>query len=375
MRKLVVSVLLVSGALVSKNATAQMFWQEVQTTTRGCATSIAVGPNDVPWVIGCGSGADNGIFYLASQDCSPNCFGTTLSWQSTTGAAKQVSVNRDGVPFVVNSQGNVYAALTHSPFNQYANIFAWQNITSTPQTCISSIAAGENNGFSLVGVTPAEAPSNDIELLSMKDNFQNQTIYGLGCNAFDQHGDRPVFSWNWNLTDGAYSTCNASTPSGACEVWNSSPGWERLASANYGAAQAVLYNGSGPNNPQGLWIRDGLGGLWQYNDSMGTFDFGSAANYYLTKYGYPAIALTDHFVDIEVTSTIPYLEILQWSDQQGAWVDYMHAITPQNTFIVQIAASQPIQTLGSGTFGPSELWGLDSNGHIFFATPTPPTSG
>jgi hypothetical protein len=87
----IVSALLVAGAALSKSASAQMAWQEVQTPHRGCATSISVGASNVPLVIGCGSGPDNGIFYLDSQQCSPNCFGTTLSRQPTpVGGAKQV---------------------------------------------------------------------------------------------------------------------------------------------------------------------------------------------------------------------------------------------------------------------------------------------
>jgi hypothetical protein len=87
------------------------------------------------------------------------------------------------------------------------------------------------------------------------------------------------------------------------------------------------------------------------------------------------IFLTDHFVDVHIASVVTFDEIYQWvvnSQGQGAWVDYMHAFTPQQTSIVQIAASQSIQTQSSGTFGPSQLWGIDTNGHVFAAVPPAP---
>jgi hypothetical protein len=354
MRKLVIPALLVASVLLARrsNATsATMVWTEVASTVEGCATSISVGPNNVPWVIGCGSAADEGIFYLDTQ---PGNTFNNYFWHQVTGSAKQVSLNRDGVPFVLDSKGNVYAALTHSPYNQYSNIFQWKNITSTPQTCISRIAAGENNSFSLVGLTPAETGSGDIELLSLTDNFQNEFIYGLGCTALDQYSDRSILSWNWSLTDGPVATN---------EIWNASPGWLQIDSGS-SAAQIALFNGSGSTNPQVPWVLTGAGGVFAFD---GLHFHQPPAEVTLEQSGWFVLSLTDHYIDA-VNLLNDVVGIFQWSDQQQSWTPYISGTTPQNTEIVEIAASQPIQTAGNGTFGPSQLWGLDHNGHIFYAS-------
>ena len=340
-----------SVLITSKSSAQTLVWNEVQTTDRGCATSISVGPNDVPWLIGCGSGADHGIYYLAHGEasCSPQpCFGSTiLSWQRTpTGAAKQVAVDLNGLPFVVNSAGNVYAASTTNENNssiiiQDAEFTGWTQLTSSPPKCMNSIAPGEDNGFALVDYTVPMSGDTDF-------------IYGIGCSTVDSYGDRPIYSWNLDLTNILGIT------------WNAAP-WEQLdPSQGAAAVQAVLFNGpSGPSNPQTLWVRNGIGGLYVYQG--GQFPQPGGANAF-QQVGWTVGSLTDHYasVSFSVAGNVIY-EIFQWDDASQTWIEYMSGSTSENTHIVTIASSQSIQTTGYGTFGPSSLWGIDNVGHIFFA--------
>jgi hypothetical protein len=136
---------------------------------------------------------------------------------------------------------------------------------------------------------------------------------------------------------------------------------------NAGAVQAVLFNGpSGPMNPQTLWVRDGGGGLWQYYN--GTFNYSNAANS-LQLGGSTLVWLTDHFVEAYPTGASILATIFQWSDSAQNWTSYIGAATPQGTLITQIASSQSIHAFDGNTYGPSQLWGIDGNGHILYAGP------
>ena len=92
----------------------------------GCATSIGVGPNAYgsqygdPWIIGCdGSDIFNGSIYQLQGS----------AWVKQPGAANQIAVSPQGVPWVLTSTGS---------------IFYWNGsyFTGAPAGCASSIAVG-----------------------------------------------------------------------------------------------------------------------------------------------------------------------------------------------------------------------------------------
>jgi hypothetical protein len=343
MRNLVVPSLLVTSVLIARNSNAQLAWTELQTTQRGCAKSIGVGANDIPWVVGCGSAADQIVFYLNSYTCS-GCLAATLSWQNVPGAAGvNLAVNRDGYPFVANSSGQIASPVWNGQTNvgDYSAIAAWQNLTASPSTCVSSVAPAEFSSFDIF----------EPNAFFGTGGVQN-TIYGLGCTTTDSYGDRPILSWNFNLQN-IFSI-----------YWQASPGWERMgASANNGLVQIALFNGSGANNPQALAGRDAFGSLWQYSASQGVFVQPPGFNA-LSQAGWTVFALTDHYAEAYYGGNAATATVFQWNDSSSTWAGFATAVTGENTVIVQIASSQSMQT-SSGTFGPSQIYGIDSSGHIF----------
>jgi hypothetical protein len=91
----------------------------------GCATSIGVGPasgNDpygTPWVIGCNGGEDtNGGIYVLNG----------ATWVQEPGAANQIAVSPEGVPWVISVGGHIY----------HWNGSNWTAVTG----CATSIAVG-----------------------------------------------------------------------------------------------------------------------------------------------------------------------------------------------------------------------------------------
>lgn len=345
-RNLFVGTILCASMLVAKNSEAQTLeWTELPTTDRGCATAIGVGANNVPLVIGCGStSVDRDIFYLKTESCSPQpCFGSNESWQIITDGTKASTINvgRDGIPWIANKAGQVFSVAANGNGDSYADVVGWRQLTTTVSTCMTSIIGAENNAFEVVGVTP------------LVGSFP--VAYGLTCPTIDQWGDHPIDQWNLNISNTFLGP-----------LWNHTPGWLPMAAPNYGAQQVVLFNGPGPSNPQDVWIRDGRGGLWQYQD--GNWQFGGAANQILSTGGQVGF-LTDHYMEGWYVAAAFDGTIYKWSDTSETWLSYASAITNQSTLIEQIASSQSMQTTGNGTVGPSDIYGIDSNGHIFTLGP------
>jgi hypothetical protein len=73
----------------------------------GCATAIAVGANDIPWVIGCGAPA---VFYLANtRTCSANlCVATTKWVDAKKPGALNIAVNLNGIAFITDTAGELW---------------------------------------------------------------------------------------------------------------------------------------------------------------------------------------------------------------------------------------------------------------------------
>lgn len=348
-RKLAAALLLTTGLVARPSGAQTLEWVELPTADRGCAASISVGANSIPWITGCNSTPDKDVFYLNVQSCSPQpCFGTSESWQIATLGQKASSVNvgRDGVPWLLDSAGRIYAGSSNQFPDTYNQITAWTSLPPNPAMCMSSIAVAENTGFFVDGVTTGTGIY--------------PTIYGLGCSITggDQYGDHPIYQWNIDLSGAFFGN----------PIYTPSPGWEELGPANYGAKQIVLFNEAGPSNPQASWIRDGAGGLWQWDG--GNWNFGNGANQLLIG-GYTVVWLTDHYLEAYLWGPSWDSAIYQWSDQTQSWSYYASGLTAQNTVIKQIASSQAMQTNGSATIGPSAVYGIDSNGHIFSLVPTP----
>jgi len=123
----------------------------------GCAISIGVGPASgtdpygTPWVIGCNGGEDTngGIYQLQGS-----------TWVKRPGAATQIAVSPEGIPWVISAGGN---------------IFHWNGSNWSPVSgCATSIAVGP-------ATAPRAGPYGDAWAIGCGGNdiyqFQNGTFW------------------------------------------------------------------------------------------------------------------------------------------------------------------------------------------------------
>jgi hypothetical protein len=286
-------------------------WEQVN----GCATSISVGPDDVPVVTGCGSSGDNEI-YWGQEQCN-GFFCNNYQWHSSNFSAHQVQVNLDGDFWATTSSGLVYE-LEHNDSGPW-----FGPIEPSKGGCLTSIAvpaqspaAYENDPAGPASQCPAKGGTI-------------QTLWGLGCGG----SAHTVFSWFMNL-----NTCNVT-------AYDKASSWMGVGS---NAKQVALFTYPGQSNYQVPWMLDTNGNIWEYSGGGWTQKPGGA--YWLT----------DHHV-------AAWPAVFKWDDPSGTWKSVVSILTPNNTYITQIAYSESI-TLSNGTVvGPSRLWGVDQNGAIYYA--------
>jgi hypothetical protein len=328
-----VSFSIVAAVLLAGPAVHAQSLQWVQAPSNGIvrAVSIAVAPNDQPFI----ATDDAGAYYLGQVRTSCGtmfCF-PQLGWLPIPGVrAAQVAVNLDGVPFVVDTQGQTYVAITsQTAADTTSQITGWVNFRDQAGTCVHQFVPGVSTGFTEGNYTPPAT------------QFIPQ-VWGLSCGTVDGSGDHPLMEWNVELT-------NFSIP-----WWSYSPGWTPIGPGS-SAAQMTLFTQGGPSNIQIPWIRTASGDLYSYN------------GYQFVRMPSPRVLVTRRPIPVPTWITDHYAidagSIYAWSDSSQSWSPYASAMTPAGTEIVQISSSQPITTNGYGVVGPSRIWGIDQNGAVW----------
>ena len=79
----------------------------------GCARAISVGPNGVPWILGCSNGDPNGVgpawVYYLNTSLPPGSLLPHYQWIYDNFSALTLYVNVNGVPYATDTNGNVYS--------------------------------------------------------------------------------------------------------------------------------------------------------------------------------------------------------------------------------------------------------------------------
>jgi hypothetical protein len=270
----------------------------------GCATQIAVGPNNVPWVLGC-SGPGNGNSWLYQLVCSETVsgeFGETCKWQSQVNEAAQtvagvsISVDEENLPWMTSANGDIWTSafdlsLADGLFDVTAQGY-WSG--GRVSQCVAYTSSDLVNEMYVLGDDLPSHPNVSIsESSPLKRIGASQSAAGVKLAMF-----------TGTLFGGAYQTLTLITTQGT---------------------------------------------FWTYNPNSDQFV--QQAGGYITD-------ITDHYCLAN--------DLFQWSDLGATWVDVDTPITPNGTHIEHIAYANT---------GPSELWGIDSVGHIFYNSgpaPTPP---
>jgi hypothetical protein len=312
-------------------------WVRPSTDTQGCATGIAVGPNNVPYVTGCGPGPNNYIYYLAQQT---NCSSLSCpqTWHYTNGAGIQVFVNLDGDPWALTSNGATYWVSDKTTNGTEVPADQWSEMTPSPYAggCLSSLAVPLYGGTPYQDLVTGAAESSPATLLA---------LWGIGC------GTPGVDNAIWELPI-QYNFVTRST--------SGSTTWQQVDAQDNAAAVQITFFNDPSNNDQVPWVLTAEGTVYSY--ARGAFHQNPAP---------PGVyAITDHFVLAPVSNNQPS-GALHWngSTQTFDSTPWADPVAPSGYSIAQIAYSGPINGTAKGTIGPSFLWGIDTAGNIYYAAP------
>ena len=301
----------------------------------GCARQIAVGPNNVPWVLGCNSDSSGNqyIYYLKFTPCSGECFGGSYVWTYAGGAATELSVDAAGSVWAVTADGQIWT----------------DNVTLPPSIAVpdgtwSSISSSENFGGAPVpGFGPGRLKGvvamiffDDFELVDTTQQFFSGRapilVWGLG---YDAPTNKRIFAFNADL--GATAWAQVDAQDGAVAT--------KIALFNTDSAATGL--------TQTPWVINSAGNIYSYSDDLSRF---------VPMPGGGALDITDHFV-------VAYPYIFQWNGA-GAWMNAGTELSSKGTLVLHVAYASSMIVQGR-TYGPSMLWGLDSLGNIFYASGGP----
>jgi hypothetical protein len=192
----------------------------------GCAKQIAVGPNGVPWVIGCGAnGVDVEVYWLKFTSCGSGCFGGTYQWQDTRFAAVQISGGLQNDAFAVTANGHIWVNSSLLPDQQGPG--NW--IDDTVSVMNPNFQAGRlsevvwdvlpSGHFEMWGLGYPAAPNN-----SVWQNIDDDNAVWTHIDAQDNFTASKVVIFNGTVFGQVYSEVVAINTSGNVFVFNPSTG-------------------------------------------------------------------------------------------------------------------------------------------------------
>jgi hypothetical protein len=281
----------------------------------GCATEIAVGSNNVPWVIGCSGPGDNGtnrsVYYWLA--------GGPRSWVYASGAGTSLTVADDGEPWLLTSNGHVWRPNPPVQSFQWYDVMAQQSGTAFGAGLLSSLA-----------LTDAWPAYELFETPTVSENYIG--LFGIGYSSAQ---NRAVFQ------------SDVSAQSGYA-------GWSQV-DPQQGAAgtKIVVFTRTELNGVEVpmVVVLNSQGNIYSYSQSTGTFT------------QMPLGFVTDITDSFAIAGGAVY----QYSYASGTWTAVASGTSPQGFNIVRVAAApyQTVLTNGGGTYGPSALWALDAAGYIY----------
>ena len=306
----------------------------------GCATQIAVGPNGVPWVMGCNgpNGIDRYVYYLKFSPCTGECFGGSYQWTYANGAVSQISVDLEGAVWGVTSDGEIWKADFAFSSGVALPDGVWVNMTTSPteefpNTTWPGFGVGRLKSVVVIDSNPIADETFDTQTGFFTIPHAPFKFWGLG---YDTPTNKRIFSYDEAV---GVSTWSQMDPQDGAD-----------------GTRIALFSSSSPITgvTQTPWLINSAGTIYSYSFASGSFK---------QMPGAEALDITDHFV-------VSYPYIFQWSDSllpNPNWVNVGTELTPAESLVIRIAHAPAITAMGQN-IGPSMLWGLDSVGRIFYAT-------
>ena len=360
---------LVGAATAGKTAhaqTAQFEW--VPLSVPGCASAIAVGPNNVPWILGCGTAAQGGaspsgpqgIFYLQNLSCgSETCLGPPpQQWTSIGQSGVALAVNLNGLPFATDTSGVIHSfAWSPTAGNDSYPNSSWEWL-AFGRGAVSAIAIGMN-----VINPPYSTVNQNFELFwpstpaegYVGGYVDHEAYYGIGCGSncgSPLYSDHSIWTQTLSENPGIYA-----------------PGWGEMSG---GAIALSIFTdpttGAQLQN-QTLWALNAEDQIYVQNGS------GWAESFLPGSVGVKS--LTDHFA-LGTNGTVYYwqgnsdgMASVNPPPSSGpgsaTWGPFATAENATTGFVwlKQIAWAQQMGDTPSGLIDNSLLWGIDYSGNVY----------
>lgn len=343
-------------------------WEPLGT---GAASAIAVGANDIPWILGCGGGNCNdtgyeqAVYYLrwSTSNCpDPQFCIPSPEWIYDNFNAMTLAVDVNGVPFATDTTGTIskeYEVVSSPPPVTLPN-GQWQTVG---RGAVSAFAAGVfvdyygGSGEYFYPAPTGNAPSGAL--------YEQTQFWGTGCGSACGQGPFDVNAGIYHMT--AYQS-----EGNANNTWS---GWSQLPG---GATRLALFTdppiastaGNGSDTNQTLWVLNSAGQVFYWT--------GYSWNQQPGPYGLSIVSLTDHYVLASNGETFSWTGASDGASPSTAsgtsngWYPVLGAMTTTNTLanLKQIAASQGVAGAfvgQSAEIGPSEIWAIDYSGTIYRA--------
>ncbi len=339
----------------------------------GCARTISVGANNVPWILGCPDGNANAtgpawVYYLSYSNSGGNLISTPKWNYDNFGQAIDVFVNLNGTPWVSAANGQFYldnlapaaGSVDTQPNGQWAEV----SVPNVGYMGPAVVSANYTNSSVNAGVLWYPQQPTDYA-----NPYLINQVWGIGCGNVCNRGpflplsgnpNGNIFTTEFQVLDDYGQSSFYDTP------WQHLPG-AAIAIALFTDPPTSATLGNGSNTVQNPWVLNEQGQIWIWNPSAYNwvqaplFPTGSQV----------ARSITDHYA-IDSGNNV-----WQWNGTSagaGSWVE-MRGLDPVYTgssgpSIKQLAFSQAAtgHLVGqSANIGPSELWAVDYSGNVYTA--------
>jgi hypothetical protein len=389
-RTLVIAVLVLAGVLArSGNASAQGHWAWVPLGT-GCAHAISVGPNGVPWILGCPGGDPNAVgpawVYYLSWSYPPDSFFATYQWNYDNFSAMTLYVNLNGVPFAADQFGNVWfeeANAASGNWNGNEEPSGVWGVAAVGPYGFFGALSGLGLGAIAAGVTrTVSQPAGEMFYPAQWANIcpgtnfcpgttvANAWIWGISCPAPCWEGPFTYYSWFQAVDDTIWWTKLTYVEN---ENLQSLP-WSALP----GSATAVaLFTTPGDISPtasdvrQTPWVLTASGDVYSWQISAGQWA--------KVPFPEPAISISDGAV-LGQSSTLYLCADSQCYSGNPGPADWQYIYPTANGVFVQLrqAATGGVisQAVVGGPAAPTIdplppgapiAWAIDMQGNIYYA--------
>jgi hypothetical protein len=379
-RTFVLAILVLAGALArpghvsaqgiwypgSPSAPGWWYWVPLEI---GCARSIAVGANGVPWVLGCEDGPNGTgparVYYLSWSNGSL----VPYQWNWDYASVMTLSVNIEGLPFVTDGNGDVWAETANNGAGDTGYLMEPSGVWGQ----------NSNAGFGAIaaGVTIALFPSNtgemfypaqyeDPNLFQPGDLVAGGTVWGIYCAMPCENG--PITGVDSSIWYTQYQNY-ADAPTQIGTPWTQAPGVSAVAITMFTTPGGVWPNAS--DVFQTPWVLTTSGDLYAWRGPQWVH----------VPFPEKAVSISDGAVlgqsgILYFCYTTPCYsgspQPLDWEFQQIYPTTYFGAPIQIKQIATGGVLSQSViggpadQTINSLPPGGPIAWAIDYNGNIYY---------